>query len=89
MDRGIGAPPLWECDSPSCPATVQKMAHATVISPQVFVEHTRKLRARQLEQVAAEVEQSLRIRLVPPEQVQRTSRNDLSSVLRHFRSKLR
>ena len=65
------------------------MANASIIPPATFVEHAVRLRTRKLEQVAAEVEQELRIRVVPPEQSRRSSRKDLSFVLKHFRGKLR
>ena len=65
------------------------MANAFIIPPATFVEHATRLRTRKLEQVASDVEQELRIRLVPAEQSPRAPRKDLSSVLRHFRGRLR
>ena len=65
------------------------MANASIIPPATFVEHAVRLRTRKLEQVAAEVEQELHIRLVSTEQSRRSTRRDLSSVLKHFRGKLR
>ena len=65
------------------------MANAFIIPPATFVEHATKLRARKLEQVAAQVERELQMRLTPAEPRPRLPRKDLSSVLKQFRGKLR
>ncbi len=65
------------------------MANALIIPSATFVAHATRLRARKLEQVASQVDQELHIRLIPAEQATREPRKDLSSVLKHFRGRLR
>ncbi len=61
---------------------------AFIIPPATFVEHATRLRTRRLEQVASQVEQEIRIRSVAGAQEAKAPRKDLSTVLRHFRSRL-
>ena len=65
------------------------MATTVIIPPAIFVQHAAKLRARKLEQVAAQVEKEMQLRLISVERDYRQPRKDLSSVLKQFRSKLR
>jgi hypothetical protein len=65
------------------------MANALIFPPATFVEHATRLRTRKLEQVAVQVEQELRIRLVPLEELPKSAKRDLSTVLKHFRGRLR
>ena len=57
------------------------MSRATVISPNIFIEHATRLRARKLEQIAATLKAEGRLHPVPVT----APRRDLSSVLRQFR----
>lgn len=60
------------------------MSRAIVISPNIFIEHATRLRARKLEQIAASLKAEGRLHPLPPT----TPRRDLSTVLRQFRSRI-
>lgn len=60
------------------------MTRAIIIPPTIFIEHATRLRARRLEQIAANLKAEGRLH---PDPV--PTRRDLSSVLRQFRGRLR
>ena len=60
------------------------MSRANVISPTIFIEHATRLRARKLEQIAANLKAEGRMHPIPVS----ATRRDLSTVLRQFRGRI-
>ena len=65
----------------------EQVMAATVISPSLFVEHATRLRARKLEQIAATLKTENTRKAGPRLAI--PARRDLTTVLRHFRGRLR
>ncbi len=63
------------------------MSRAIVISPNIFIEHATRIRARKLEQIAATLKAEGRLHPLPVI-ANTNSRRDLTTVLRQFRSRI-